>query len=166
MFEEVAQSELGLTVGCMFAGVEQYFARSVELLNSGDLARALSAAERAIRMAPQSPIGFRCRAFVRSALDDHARALHDFDKALALGPDHVPTLDNRGISLARLGRLAEAFDAFSQAIGLSPRYARAYAHRALVARDLGLEEQASADERIAAELPDGSTRPDRNGSAR
>jgi TolB-like protein/Tfp pilus assembly protein PilF len=83
--------------------------------------RAVTAAERAIALAPDLPDGYVARGFLRSThLWDWTAAQADFKKALALDPGDGQARGLYGGLLASLGRLPEAIAAERKAIELDP----------------------------------------------
>ncbi len=79
------------------------------------------------------------------------RALPQIDAALALDPA-VPVMADKGWVLAMLGRDAEAEVVLRQVTSLEPGYAPAHDHLAMVMEHRGLDAQALAERRTAAEL--------------
>ncbi len=89
--------------------------------------RALEAAERAVRLAPDQPDGHVWRAALRSRfLLDWQGALADAERARALGPGNPAAAQWQGSLLADLGRLPEACRVLEQATELDPFSAQAW----------------------------------------
>jgi TolB-like protein/lipoprotein NlpI len=83
--------------------------------------RAVTAAERAIALAPDLPLGYLTRGFLRSTHSwDWTGAQADFEKALALDSGAGQAQDFYGSLLASVGRLPEAIAAERKAIELDP----------------------------------------------
>jgi tetratricopeptide (TPR) repeat protein len=91
----------------------------------GDSAATLTAANRAIRLAPQNTTGYLLAGMVWQKRNRLENALRNFDRAAELAPaDPVPCI-LRGISLQGAGRLAGAREAFEQAVHRDPDDRRA-----------------------------------------
>jgi TolB-like protein/Flp pilus assembly protein TadD len=83
--------------------------------------RAVTAAERAIALAPDLPFGYVTRGVLRSTHSwDWTGAQADFEKALALDPGDGEAQNLYGGLLASVGRLPEAIAAERKAIELDP----------------------------------------------
>ena len=89
--------------------------------------RALEAAERAIRLAPDQSDGYVRRAAIRSRfLLDWQGALADAERAQALGPGNPAAVHCHGSLLTDLGRLPDACRALERATELDPFSAHAW----------------------------------------
>ncbi len=101
------------------------------LLESLDTQGALSAAEQALKLAPNDPLTLLWAGIVLAGLYPE-RALVQFQHALALNPFWVQGLTNTSYALVRLGRLDEAVRRAEQAMAVANRqmghFALALAH--------------------------------------
>ena len=94
-------------------------------LKSGDLFGTLTAANRAIELAPKQHEGYMLAGIVWQKRNDLDKALRMFDQAAELAPTHAAPLILRGISLERAGRRAAAAEAYQDALHRQPNDQRA-----------------------------------------
>ena len=89
--------------------------------------RAAAAADKAIRLAPASPDGYRARGTLRYLNSfDWSGAQADFNNALALDANDARTLVSYSRLLATLGRIPEAVAMMRNAIALDPLSSEAW----------------------------------------
>lgn len=91
----------------------------------GDLAAALTAAERSIALAPQRHEGYLLAGLVHQRRQKSAAALEMFDLAAERASDNAEPVLLRGIMLQRAGRLDEAAKAYAEALRRDPNDDRA-----------------------------------------
>ena len=86
--------------------------------------RARSAAERALALDSQTPLGYwALGSYHRLVTAAHARAAEQYTKGLALAPNDVELLRSVGLSEQELGRWEDAVDHFQRGRSLDPRSA-------------------------------------------
>ena len=86
--------------------------------------RARSAADRALALDPQNPLGYGALgSYHRLVTGDHARAVEQYTKGLALAPNDVELLRTLGLSEQGLGRWEPTVEHFRRARTLDPRSA-------------------------------------------
>ena len=87
---------------------------------SGDLAQALSLANRAIERDPQDPQGFFFRGQLHEMQRRHRQAIADYDAVLKLDPNAAEVYNRRGSEHFKLGRIEASVADFDRAIELNP----------------------------------------------
>ena len=86
--------------------------------------RARSAAERALALDSQTPLGYwALGSYHRLVTSAHARAAEQYTKGLALAPNDVELLRSVGLSEQELGRWEDAVEHFQRGRSLDPRSA-------------------------------------------
>lgn len=95
--------------------------------DGAELQRASAAAEHAIELAPDQPLGYSARGYLRVRIAwDWTGAQADFAKALALDPSDPVVLRRYSLLLAFLGRLPESIAVARRATDLDPFSAQAW----------------------------------------
>ena len=132
------------------AAARAYRARAMSHDLAGDLVAAVTAMDRALRLAPEDPRSLALRGEYHRALEHPDEALRDLDRALCLHPDDAFALASRGA--VRLGRqeFDEALADLDRAVRLKPDYPWALVRRARVHRSLGDQDRQLADLDLAA----------------
>ena len=91
------------------------------------LDRAMAAAERAITLAPDQPMGYSARGYLRGSITwDWAGAQADFTRALELDPSEPSVLRRYSLLLQNLGRPAEGIAAARKVTEIDPFSASAW----------------------------------------
>jgi eukaryotic-like serine/threonine-protein kinase len=85
--------------------------------------RARSAAERALALDPQNPVGYGALGSYYRATGSPARAVEQLTKGLALAPNDVDLLRLLGLAEQDLGRWEEAVEHLRRSRSLDPRFA-------------------------------------------
>ena len=129
-----------------------HFNRGVAYRDRGDLARAISDYDEAIRLNPQSALAYNNRGVAYRGQGDLARAISDYDEAIRLNPQYALAYNNRGVAYRDQGDLARAVSDYDEAIRLNPQSALAYSNRALAYGQQGDTARAEADLAEAARL--------------
>lgn len=88
---------------------------------SGDAARALTLATRAVERDPQDPRGFYFRGGLHEMQGRHRQAIADYDAVLKLDPNLVEVYNRRGGEHFKLGHIEASIADFDRAIELNPR---------------------------------------------
>jgi len=83
----------------------------------GDLARALSDQDQAVRLDPRSPLPYLTRGDTYRYKGDFARALADYNGALRVSPDYIPAFVGRGLTFEKQGNLKSARAEYEKALG-------------------------------------------------
>ena len=87
---------------------------------SGDLAQALSLANRAVERDPRDPRGFLFRGQLHEMQGRHRQAIADYDALLTLNPNVVEVYNRRGSEHFKLGHIEASIADFDRAIELNP----------------------------------------------
>jgi tetratricopeptide (TPR) repeat protein len=83
---------------------------------------ALSAAERAVKLAPGNAEAYYVRGTCQAMLANYQAALADFEAALQINAQNAESWDGKAWVLGILGRKAEALAAVEQALAIDPEY--------------------------------------------
>jgi protein O-GlcNAc transferase len=118
------------------------FQQAVKLYRKGDLRRALTQCQNALKLEPRSVPGLHLLGGIQFRLGEAAQAIATFDRLLAISPGNAEALNHRGVALQQLVRLKEALASFDSALRLKPAYPEALNNRAIVLRDLDRPEDA------------------------
>ena len=100
-------------------------------LKAGDSAAALSAAEKAVALAPKSPVAYFVRGDAYAAARKHAEAIRDFDKSYSLDKTFLLAIDHRGGERFKLGQVKESIADFDVFLKDNPREAPAHWRRGI-----------------------------------
>ena len=71
---------------------------------------AIETAEEIIEMAPDNPLGFRLRAWIRWYTEQYVEACDDYTRLLEMEPDKPDLLNARGQVQAEMGECKSAMD--------------------------------------------------------
>ncbi|MBB02073.1 MAG: hypothetical protein CMJ47_05450 [Planctomyces sp.] len=93
---------------------------------------ALRAFSEAIRLSPDSPMGYENRAGLLALMGDHKASLSDSNRALAIDPHRAGAYSNRGVTWEALGEPKKALADFTRALEEDPAHFDARANRALL----------------------------------
>ena len=88
---------------------------------SGDIARALSLATRAVERDPQNPRVFYVRGWLHEMQRRHRRAIADYDAVVKLDPNAEKVYNRRGSEHFKLGHIEASIADFDRAIELDPK---------------------------------------------
>ena len=102
------------------ASVTDLLSQARSAYQRGDLAQALSLADRAVERDPQDPQGFYFRGQLNEMQGRHRQAIADYDAVLKLDPDAVEIYNRRGSEHFKLGRIEASIADFDRAIELNP----------------------------------------------
>lgn len=119
--------------------------RGIAFRRIGDLERALSDYNEAIRLNPLAADAFNNRGNAFKELNQFDRAMQDYDEAIRLNPHYAHAYNNRGVIFLESGQPERAADDFDQAIGCDPAYANAFRNRGLARTDQREFDRALAD---------------------
>ena len=92
--------------------------------------RALTDFNRALEIAPNTPIYLSQRGLTYLRLKDFDRAVADYHKAIDLNPRNAAFINDRGVAYMELRDYPSAIKDFDRAIELDPRYVLSYNNRA------------------------------------
>ncbi|MEU6301162.1 tetratricopeptide repeat protein [Streptomyces chartreusis] len=132
------------------AAARAYRARAMSHDLAGDLVAAVTAMDRALRLAPEDPRSLALRGEYHRALEHPDEALRDLDRALFLHPDDAFALASRGAVRLVRQEFDEALADLDRAVRLKPDYPWALVRRARVHRSLGDQDRQLADLELAA----------------
>jgi Flp pilus assembly protein TadD len=102
------------------------------LYSRGELDKALSEFNEAIRIDPDSASAYCCRALVWYDKQQFDRAIADSDESIRIDPKHAWAYNNRGNARAARGEYPRAIADYDEAIRLDPSLAAAYKNRAWI----------------------------------
>jgi tetratricopeptide (TPR) repeat protein len=94
---------------------EQWFARALGKLQTGDLDGAIADYTEAIRLNPGYVYAYNNRGNTRAKQGDMTGAIADYDKAIALNPDYAEAYSNRAEAYFALKRVEKALADFKRA---------------------------------------------------
>ena len=129
-----------------------YQLRSFAWAHKGELDIAISDMSEAIRLRPDTGLGFNSRGTLRHEKGDFDKAIADFDQAIRLDPKNSHAYNNRGRAFHNRGNAwgekkdyDKAIADFDQTIRLNPKYAYAYDNRGRAWSAKGAYSKAIAD---------------------
>ena len=105
--------------------------RGIAYRRIGEIDRAISDYDEAIRLNPRAADAFNNRGNAFRARDELERAMSDYDEAIRLDPHYAHALNNRGIIFLERGDLDRAIADFDRAIAEEASYANAFRNRGL-----------------------------------
>ena len=109
-----------------------YNARGEQLLDSGELEKAMADFNTAVDYDPKQPKYVHNRAFVHASAGDLEQAVADFTKVLELDPEYAKARFNRGEAYFLMNDQDKAKVDYTAAIRLDPENADAYNARGFV----------------------------------
>ena len=130
-----------------------YEGRGRIALRHGDVSRAISNFDEAIRLNPNHAAVFRERALAHRNAGALGAAIADYDQAIALDPNHAASYRERGLALVAKGDFDRAILSYNTAVRLAPSDAQARVSRGLALLARGSPEEARADFKAALALP-------------
>ena len=140
--ESTSQSEsIGREVS---KDAEELFEQATESYHAGDLDRALSLSEQAIKMQPNYAAAWYRKGCVMGDFGRKSEATVAFDKALEIDPKYDNAWHGRGVILYELGRYREAITALDQALEIDPKFHQAWNGRGATLYKLGRYSEAIA----------------------
>lgn len=129
-----------------------YLARAACLLNILQKERALADVERALRIAPESPVALQLRGEIYSMNKDHDTALEYYARVQAINPAWAVPYFDRGSILLDKKEFGMALAEFNIAISLASQFPLFYVVRSLAYFKLGNLEAAHQDQDTAVRL--------------
>ena len=117
-------ASLALQGGVVLAedgSVNDLLSQARSAYRSGDAARALTLATRAVELDPQNPQSFLVRGQLHEMQGRHRLAIADYDAVLKLDPSVVEVYNRRGSEHFKLGHIEASIADFDRAIELNPR---------------------------------------------
>ena len=102
------------------ASVADLLSQAQSAYRSGDAARALTLATRAVERDPHDPRGFLFRGQLHEMQGRHRQAIADYDALLKLDPNVVEVYNRRGGEHFKLGHIEASIADFDRAIELNP----------------------------------------------
>ena len=134
------------------ADAAEYIGRGIDWDRKGEVQRAISNFDEAIRLDPQDARAYYLRGRAYSSLGQPERAIQDFDEAVRLDPQDASVYFSRGVTWATLGEFQRAKSDYDEAIRLDPQHASGYYNRAIIHTRLGMDREAQRDADRAAAL--------------
>ena len=127
---------------------------ALDLMNKGELERALAKVESALDDAPNFASVHYVRGLIYKNMEDPDQALTAYSQAIALDPEYIEAYDYRGQVYGKMGEFELAVADFTAAIELDPEYVYGYFNRAITYANMGEVEAAKADLLKVQELAD------------
>lgn len=100
--------------------VDQLFADGLDLMNTGQLKRAIDVFSKIIAAKPEFAEGWNKRATLYYLTGDLQRALADCDEVIKRNPSHFGALSGYGQIYLQLGELEKALEHFRRALEVNP----------------------------------------------
>ena len=97
-----------------------YSNRGVEWKAKGELAKAITDYDEAIKADPQQSAVYNNRGIAFAAQSDYDKAIADYDEAINLNPKYASALNNRGLAYFNKGQHQRAIADYDAAIQLEP----------------------------------------------
>jgi|GEM_PF-849385 len=109
--------------------LESQLMLGVELLQSGELKRALEHFDRAIAAEPDSEMPWRLKGEVLDQLGHHGKALESYARALEIDENNAELWYAIGVSMYALGRYDEELQCYEKALQIDPQMEKALVNR-------------------------------------
>jgi tetratricopeptide (TPR) repeat protein len=129
-----------------------YLARAACLLNIMQKERALADVERALKLAPESPVALQLRGEIYSMNKDHDTALEYYARVQAINPAWAVPYFDRGSILLDKKEFGAALTEFNTAISLTSQFPLFYVVRSLAHFKLGNQDATHQDQNTAIHL--------------
>jgi tetratricopeptide (TPR) repeat protein len=127
---------------------------ALDLMNEGELERALAKVESALDDAPNFANVYFVQGLVYKNMEEPDQALAAYGQVIALDPEFIGAYHNRGGVYLNMGEFELAVADFTAAIELDPEYVNSYYTRAIAYANMGELEAAKADVLKVQELAD------------
>jgi len=127
---------------------------ALDLMNEGELERALAKVESALDDAPNFANVYYVQGLIYKNMEEPDQALTAYSQAIALDPEYIEAYDYRGQVYGKMGEFELAVADFTAAIELDPEYVYGYFNRAITYANMGESEAAKADLLKVQELAD------------
>ncbi|MDD1769937.1 MAG: tetratricopeptide repeat protein, partial [Methanomassiliicoccales archaeon] len=111
------------------ASLEKQIAIGEQLMEVGDLVRALEHFDEVIAVDPKSEPAWRLKGSVLEQLGHHAKALECFARALELNPDSADLWYAIGAAMYSIGRYDDELQAYDKALQMDGKMEKAWAGR-------------------------------------
>jgi lipoprotein NlpI len=113
------------------AEVDEFVKQARAALKKGDIAAAMSAAQKAVEADPKSAVAVFTRGDVYAAQRKHVEAIKDYDAALALDKTYLLAIDRRGGERFKLGMIDESIADFNTYLKAFPKEEAAHWRRGI-----------------------------------
>src|SRR6266536_5107240 len=125
--------------------VTTYLWRALHLREAGELDRAISDYDSAIRLDPSRSSAYHERGSVFHTKGDYQRAIADYSEAIRLDTRNANAFNNRALAYRKLGDLDRAIRDYDASIRVEPNNPRAYGNRGVAYAARGDYDRAIAD---------------------
>jgi len=143
-------------VGCVAPTAEGLVQAGQRALMEGDLGKALSAFDDAVRVKPNYADAYTGRGIVYLRRGDYGKAFKEFDEALRLDPDSAEAYSGRGYAAAKTSLdFSSAYTDTRKAVMLQPRSAVFRSRYAYALACLGMFKDAEREAKRSLELDEG-----------
>jgi len=129
VLKEFAQDTVAARPAAPAVSVERQTLTGEELMQAGDLVRALEQFDIAIASDPRSEAAWRLKGSVLEQLGYHAKALECFARALEINPKSAELWYAIGAAMYSVGRYEDEVQAYDKALQLNPNLEKAWAGR-------------------------------------
>jgi protein O-mannosyl-transferase len=106
--------------------------RGVIYKQEGDIQKALSDYNQAIKINPDYAEPLNNRGVIYKQEGDIQKALSDYNQAIKINPDYADSYYNRGNLYWQQGNLTQALSDYGRVIKINPRYVQAYNNRGVI----------------------------------
>jgi lipoprotein NlpI len=113
------------------AEVDEFVKQARAALKKGDIAAAMTAAQKAVEADSKSAVAVFTRGDVYAAQRKHAEAIKDFDTSLALDKTYLLAIDRRGGERFKLGMIDESIADFNTYLKAFPKEEAAHWRRGI-----------------------------------
>jgi adenylate cyclase len=137
-------SDLDSSYALAYAGLSDAYSQRVQRYGYtlDWLDSAVAAAERAIRLSPESAEGYKALGLAYDNMGLTPAALEQYEKAVDLNPNFALALRNIGLLNYHAGRFDRALNATLKVVSLAPDDVMGYVQTGLTLRGLGLDSAA------------------------
>ena len=129
ILKEFAQDAVAAQPAGPPVSIERQTLTGEELMQAGDLVRALEHFDRAIAVDPGSEAAWRLKGSVLEQLGYHAKALECFARALEINPKSAELWYAIGAAMYSVGRYEDEVQAYDKALLFDPNLEKAWAGR-------------------------------------
>lgn len=129
-----------------------FMSRASEKFMKKDVKGAIDDMNQAITIAPNSPLLYLNRGYLKQVINDQKGAMDDYNTAIKINPNYIYAYNNRGVLKASMNDVQGAMDDYAAALAINSGYADIYYNRANLKYMLSDNKGALADYDKAIEL--------------